>query len=534
MQTKLVVTPDNSGLRLDKFWALQLNSPGLSRAKISKWIKQGRAKINGQVCIKPNKQLNSWDEVELTIEEISGGHESVPGKLDIKYQDGELLVLNKPANTSVHPAPSDSDTTIVNYLLYQFPELETLDPERPGIVHRLDKDTTGLMLVGRSSRAVEVLSRDIANRELHKEYLAIVHGVPEQETGRINLPIGRDPGSRSRMKVLPEQGREALSYYSVLHVFPDKCFSLLRVKIITGRTHQIRVHLAHAGFPILGDSLYGSHKSTTLKKKHPPVAGLVQRQMLHSWKIGLNHPDTGRWMDFVQSVPKDFKRVLLQLQKTGLKVGVIGNHNSGKSILLENLKQRGIRVYQDKEAFCRNFDPGADGWEMFKRSIGDSYLTDSGNYLDKDRIISGMQASISFRQEVLAILKPLLDYWLRQIAQMYRKKKGVFAAEIPAFWGAVADLNKYFDILVFVYLPTTVEKKFRECSNENGPDIELALEDIFPTTQKLAKCSHLVVCSCSEHPEMERKSIALQNILLDIKRKRLNNFQKELSDYGVI
>jgi len=533
MQTELVVTPDKSGLRLDKFLALHLNSPDLSRARISKWIKQGRAKVNGQVCIKPNKQLNSGDELEITPEEISGRQEPVPGSLDIKYQDGELLVLNKPPYISVHPASSESDTTLVHYLLYQFPEVEDLDPERPGIVHRLDKDTSGLMLVGRSLRAVEVLSREIANRNLHKEYLAIVHGVPEQETGKINLPIGRDPVSRSRMKVLPEQGREALTYYSLLHVFPGNSFSLLQVRIITGRTHQIRVHLAHAGFPILGDALYGSHKLTTLKKKHPQVAGLSRRQMLHSWKTGLNHPDTGSWMDFVQPVPKDFKRVLLQLQKAGLKVGVTGMQGSERSLLLEKLQQRGIRVYQDKDAFCRNFDPGADGWEMFKRTFGENYFTSSGNCLDKNKIISSMQASKSFREEVLATLNPLLDYWLQQITLSY-EKKGVFAALAPAFWAAATDLDRHFDILVFIYGATTVEKSARDCSNEYGPDIELAFEDMFPTTEKLAKSSHLVVCSCSENSEMERKSAALKDILLEIKRKRVKDFHNQLRDLGVI
>ncbi|MFW6415739.1 MAG: RluA family pseudouridine synthase, partial [Thermodesulfobacteriota bacterium] len=529
MQTKLVVLPENSGLRLDKFLALQLDAPDLSRAVISKWIKQGRAKVNGQVCLKPKKQLNPGDEVEITPEEISGRHESVPGSLDIKYQDKEMLVLNKPASISVHPAPSESDTTLVNFLLYRFPELEDLDPERPGIVHRLDKDTSGLMLVGRTSRAVEKLSRDIANRKLHKEYLAIVHGVPEAENGKITLPIGRDPGSRSRMKVLPEQGREAYTYYSVLHVFPDNRFSLLQVRIITGRTHQIRVHLSHLGFPVLGDSLYGSHEFTLLKNDQPLLAGLTPRQMLHSWKIGFNHPYSGNWMDFVQPIPRDFKRVLLQLQKTGLKVGILGSQNNGKSLLLHNLEQRGIEVFKDGDAFCEYFDTGADGWEMFKRTLGEKFFTSSGNYLDKQKIISSMQASQSFREEVLAILKPLLDYWLQQITQMFWKKN-VFAADIPAFCDAVTDLHQYFDLLVYVYEPNIVEKQSRECSNPKSHDTVGAFEDMLPTTQKLANTADLVICGCSEASEMKRKSVALENILLQIKRNRLKKFFNQLCD----
>jgi len=530
---QVVVTPENQGLRLDKFLVSQLADSDLSRARINKWIKQGRVWINGKLCQKSNQKVHSGDEVVVTVDDVSGTYEPVPGELDIKYLDSDLIVLNKPPGLNVHPAPSEINTTLVHHLLYHFPELYKQDPDRPGIVHRLDKDTSGLMLVGRTSRAVEELSSEIYNRKLYKKYLALVHGVPCKDSGEIEAPIGRDPVSKTRMKVLPKQGRQALSKYSLICVLGGGEFSLLQVGIVTGRTHQIRVHLSHMGLPILGDSLYGNREFKMLQKRCPRFSSLISRQMLHSWKIGLYHPVTGKWLDFVQQIPRDFLRVLLQLENTCLKVGVTGSNGVARSRILQHLEGGKIAVHSDSFALCREFELGADGWEMFWRTFGEKYFTPAENKLDKRKLFSEIRVSPQFRKEVLDLVKPMAEHIMEKILQ-YSPNTGIFAVEIPELCSVLLDSRKYLDLLVFVYGENLVAKDIRYCCNDNKSGINSLPQELRPDKRQLANEADLVVFDTGEDYVLQTRARALKDILVELKRKRMKRFCNDLRDIGVI
>ena len=230
--------------------------------------------------------------------------ESIP--LNVIYEDADLLVIDKPASMVVHPAPGHSGGTLVNALLAHVPglELDMGDEARPGIVHRLDKDTSGLMVVAKRRAAHDALSKQMAARTMRKEYLALVRGKPSPPSAVIEAPIARDPRDRQRMAVV-EGGRPARTRYSTEQVYGP--YTLVRCVLETGRTHQIRVHMSSTGHPILGDPTYG--KSTL---KDAERLGLT-RQFLHATKLGFTIPSTGQWREFDSPLPEELQRVLAQL-----------------------------------------------------------------------------------------------------------------------------------------------------------------------------------------------------------------------------
>ncbi len=215
------------------------------------------------------------------------------------YEDSSLIVISKPPGLVVHPGSGNPQHTLVNGLLFHFTELADVgDPSRPGIVHRLDKDTSGVMVIARNSSAHQRLVQAFKDRKTEKYYLALVHGTPREKKGRIVAPIGRHPVSRQKMAVREITGRYAATNWRVERLF-DR-YSLLAVKIETGRTHQIRVHLAHIKYPLAGDRVYGGNRN------NKPF----DRQMLHSWKLTLNHPESGEAMTFEAPLAPDFKAVI--------------------------------------------------------------------------------------------------------------------------------------------------------------------------------------------------------------------------------
>ncbi|MCF8038694.1 MAG: RluA family pseudouridine synthase, partial [Desulfohalobiaceae bacterium] len=367
------VDQESSGLRLDKYWALVLEETGISRARISEWIKAGRADVNGSPCRRPSLLVRTGDRLRLSRDLPEERIRPVSAALDIIWQDEHLLVLDKPAGLSVHPAVSSQEVTLANHLLAAYPEIADQDPLRPGIVHRLDKSTSGLMLAALSSGCRELLMRDLAERRISKEYLALVHGRPEQDRGEINLPLGRDPDSKTRIAVLPKTGREALSLYEVLFVFPEEAFSLLKVRIITGRTHQIRVHLAHLGHPILGDRTYGPARWAEFSRKDPGLARLVGRQMLHSFRLGFRHPLSREELSFSREVPLDFQRVLVRLGRRPQRVAVTGGPGSGKSFFCRVLAGTRHPVWNWKTVLAGLLEPDGDGLELLERTLGHGF-----------------------------------------------------------------------------------------------------------------------------------------------------------------
>ena len=297
---RLTVPSDAVGLRLDKFLADAL--PALSRATLQRLIRDGDVRIDGRVA-RPSRRVVGGETIEVHVPppvplDVTPAPD-IP--LDIMYQDADLLVLNKPAGLVVHPASGHADDTLVNALLAHVPDLAGIGGvQRPGIVHRLDKDTSGLLLVAKHDAAHQALQAQFKARSVDKVYLALVEGHVSPPRGRIDAPIGRDPRDRKKMAVATS-GRPAQTEYRVLEILDD--VALVEVNLLTGRTHQIRVHLASIGYPIVGDRLYGRRKS-----RHG-----LGRQFLHAWRLAFNLPGSGERVTFTAPVPDDLRALLVQL-----------------------------------------------------------------------------------------------------------------------------------------------------------------------------------------------------------------------------
>jgi 23S rRNA pseudouridine1911/1915/1917 synthase len=292
------VLVDISGIRLDKYLAMKY--PELSRAVIQKLIRQGSILVNG--CgTKASQELHAGNTVEITFppqEESTLTAEPIP--LKIVYEDDDIIVLDKPAGMTVHPAPGHTSHTLVNALLAHYPDLAGFDDSmRPGIVHRLDKDTSGLMIIAKHSAAQQNLINQFKTRSVSKRYIVLVHGKLEPEKGIIEAPIGRDPYHRKRMAIV-ETGRYARTLYTVKEYLDH--YTLLDVSIETGRTHQIRVHLAAIGYPVAGDRVYG--------RKSPDIS----RQFVHSYRLRFALPSDGSVQEFSCDLPDDLIQVLKSLR----------------------------------------------------------------------------------------------------------------------------------------------------------------------------------------------------------------------------
>ena len=293
---KVVVPKELARMRLDLFLVKSL--PQFSRSRIQQLIRAGFVHIRG-AATRPNQSVRSGDEIEVTEpppEKIQTEPEAIP--LSLLFEDNDLIVINKAAGMTVHPGAGQREHTLVNALLHHCSTLSGIGgKERPGIVHRLDKETSGCLVVAKNDVAHRELSKQFTARTVEKIYLALVAGKLRKETGVIENKIGRHPVHRQRMGVSSSRGRAAKTEYRVLH--SSKQASLVECKLHSGRTHQIRVHLQHLGNPVLGDKVYA-----------PRLAKDFARQMLHAWKLGFRHPRTGEWKTFEAAVPDDFRQAV--------------------------------------------------------------------------------------------------------------------------------------------------------------------------------------------------------------------------------
>jgi 23S rRNA pseudouridine1911/1915/1917 synthase len=292
---------DWPGLRLDKF--VSENCPGLSRSQAQKIIDDGFVTVDG-LMEKASHKTETGERIEITIPPPSPSGllpEDIPVK--ILYEDDDLLVIDKPAGLTVHPAPGHPSHTLVNAVLSHLSEIEDeADVTRPGIVHRLDKDTSGVMLVAKNNVALANLSDQFKSHSVQKVYMTLVKGILKPERGVIEAPIGRDSGDRKKMAITGEsRGRQARTNYRVLRYVGKN--SLLEITPETGRTHQIRVHLAAIGYPVIGDATYGK-KSVYLN-----------RQFLHAHRLGFYLPSSGKFVEFESPLPEDLQKALKELDR---------------------------------------------------------------------------------------------------------------------------------------------------------------------------------------------------------------------------
>ncbi|QTA91804.1 RluA family pseudouridine synthase [Desulfonema magnum] len=306
------VTEHDAGKRADTIVASYVS--GCSRTLAAALILRGEIRVQGAVK-KPGYKLKAGDEIRGHIpppEPVP--FEPEPIGLDILYEDGHLIVINKPPGLVVHPAPGHYTGTLVNALLYHCPDLEGIGGKlRPGIVHRLDKDTSGALVVAKNADAQECLASQFKSREVKKTYLALVHGEPRTDSGVILLPIGRHPVHRKKMSTFSKKGRAAETSWKIRERFQEA--ALLKIRLKTGRTHQIRVHCAAIHHPVIGDDVYCTRKrGKNLPKNLSLLIQSAPRQMLHAWHLEFTHPVTEKKMCFESPLPNDMDSLLNALR----------------------------------------------------------------------------------------------------------------------------------------------------------------------------------------------------------------------------
>ena len=308
----LSIGTEAAGARLDSFLATQLKD--LSRTRIQHSIVDGDILVNDRL-VKPSYRLRDGDQIEIDLPEPPP-LEIVPEpiRLDIIYEDDDLIVVNKPAGMVVHPGAGIDSGTLVHALVYHFNSLsEGAGRTRPGIVHRIDKETSGLLVVAKNNTAHERLAESFHNREVFKLYNALVYGRVSTDRGEIDAHIGRSPHNRTRMSVLRGgAGRAAHTMFEVVRRYQE--FTLLDVQIKTGRTHQIRVHMAHIGHPVVGDATYGGGRENSIRNvANKSVARSLKRQFLHSAELAFNHPRTGTRLKFSAPLPSELSSILSEI-----------------------------------------------------------------------------------------------------------------------------------------------------------------------------------------------------------------------------
>jgi len=301
---EFTVDESQSGQRLDKYVTDSLEDGAASRTQVQEWIKTGAVRVDGR-AVKANHKVSAEETVSLIIPEPEQAvidPQDIP--LEIAYEDSDLIVINKPRGMVVHPAPGHYSGTLVNALMFHCTDLSGINGVlRPGIVHRIDKDTSGLIMAAKNDHAHASLAAQLKDHTVTRKYIALVHGKVPHEHGTIDAPIGRDPQDRKLFTVTEKGSKHAVTHFAVLERLGED-FTLLQLQLETGRTHQIRVHLKYIGYPLAGDPMYGRNKTIALKG-----------QALHAAVLGFTHPRTGEYLEFAAPIPADMEHELTILRQ---------------------------------------------------------------------------------------------------------------------------------------------------------------------------------------------------------------------------
>lgn len=296
-----IIEPEDSGERIDAFLGRAIDN--VSRSYIQKLIKEGRVAVDGQVTTKKNVRLEEDMELSVEVPEpelLKVEPEDIP--IEIVYEDESLMIVNKPQGMVVHPAPGNYSGTLVNALMFHANHLSSINGViRPGIVHRIDKDTSGILMIAKNNKAHNSLAAQLKEKTTKRVYFAIVHGRMSQESGTVEAPIARHPKDRLRMAVV-QGGKPAVTHFKVIKAYSQ--YTVVELRLETGRTHQIRVHMAHIGHPLLGDPVYG--------KKNPKIKH--DGQLLHAKMLGFVHPETEEYMEFDSELPEYFQAIINKIE----------------------------------------------------------------------------------------------------------------------------------------------------------------------------------------------------------------------------
>lgn len=503
-------------MRLDAL--LSANVEGCSRASLQKAIKSGHCLRNARPEPDPAVKVKAGDSIAISLPEAVASLEPSEEALTILWDDRDLAVCVKPAGLSVHPCPSCQEMTLANRLVALYPELLAQGGERPGIVHRLDKDTSGLMLVALSEKARLQMAEAFAQRQVGKEYLALVSGVPP-EKGECRLAIGRHPTLKTRMAAVPEDrgGRPARTEWRRLCQEPHGKFSLLALRIYTGRTHQIRVHMAQLGYPILGDKLYAPKK----------IAAMAPRQMLHAWKLAFSHPRTGREMSFMEPPPADFIDAAIRNSAALLRIIVTGNQGCGKSSFCADLASLGLPEIS-ADAIVRDLygrKSAATEW------ISDHYGPDTLNpdhSVNKAALFAAMQAKPGLRADFENAIHGLVRERIEQFWQEHADKAAA-VAEIPLYFESGYQKQKGpDDFIIGISCPQDIRWQ-RIRANRGWSDEKIATLESWqwPEAQKMASCD-MVIANDGDAESLREKAARLSGHIDSLLAARQDGLRQSL------
>jgi 23S rRNA pseudouridine1911/1915/1917 synthase len=515
--------PADAGMRLDVFWVARLAHRDVARARIQDWIQSGLARVAGQICTRPARRLQGMESCTLDVPIRTGALRPENRSLRVLYRDDDLVILNKQAGLVMHPGPGRDEGTLVHRLVHHFPELATLPGARPGIVHRLDKDTTGLLVVALNEPVRLKLTAAFARREVDKVYLALVYGRPSAQ-GIVTAALGRHPTLKTRMAVDERRGRQARSEYAVLWTAPQDRFSLVQVRIRTGRTHQVRVHMRHIGHSLLGDGTYGPARVPQWPAHVPNLAALLTRPMLHAWKLGFVHPRSQKNLDFHLPPPKDMWRVMLAGARTTQRVGLTGMPGCGKSALLGLLREAGIPVWSADAAINALYQPGQEGWELIRQRYGQRFIPETNAPVDKQALFSALRASAHFRREFEAMIHPVAAHSLECFWAGQRAAR-LAVAEVPLLLETGWESD--FDVVVGLACDSSRRNAWLR---NRGWDQSL-LADVeswqWPEAKKLGSCD-LVVDNPGNWDDLHRRAHALLRVLQWLRRRKVHGLHARI------
>lgn len=403
------------------------SAPVISREAVKKAIARGQCRVNGTVCTSASARLSPGDtvDIELDLPEAADCLQPEDGEISIVYEDRDILVCAKPADLTVHPCPSCPSGTLIQRLAAHYPEFMRMGGLRPGIVHRLDKGTSGLMIVARNEQARLFFIDAFARRKVRKIYLAIVAGTAP-EAGSCTMSLGRDPVHRTRMACVPlsQGGREAKTTFARLWVAKDGHASLVCVHIHTGRTHQIRVHMSHLGHPLLGDTTYAP----------AAVAALAPRVMLHAFSLTVPQPAAKSPLSFLLPPPDDFLDCLCTAAAATQTLVVTGNPGSGKSLVLSCLARHNIPTISADELVSGYYRAGGEVTQWLARRLGSDVLSMDGS-VDKTELMPRLAESADLRRELEELCHRLVLGDIRDFfADCQAEKLPLAAAEIPLYF----------------------------------------------------------------------------------------------------
>lgn len=461
MTVVLFVDAASAGQRLDRI--LSDAMPDRSRSAVQKAVEAGCCLVDGLPETVVSRRMKAGQEVRFTPPAGVAPLEAEEGAVDALWHDAHLLVCHKPAGLTVHPCPSCPSGTLVQRLLGHFPQLALQEGPRPGIVHRLDKDTSGLLVVALDEAARLALSEAFARREIEKRYLALVRGVPEAR-GTCRAAIGRHPAVKTKMAVVPEAhgGKPAHTEWERLWSAPDGAFSLLALRLHTGRTHQIRVHMAHVGHPLLGDALYAP----------ADTARRAPRQMLHAWRLRFRHPLTGENLRFCCPPPRDFFDTAALNARRMQRVVLTGNPGSGKSAAGAALRKKGIPVFDADAAVASLYAPGGEAAGFFARRWG-AALLDSRGGVDKNALLTLFHDRPEARKEaedlIHALVRDAVERFWNE-AEAHGEPRAV--AEIPLYYECGWHMSAFSPRPVAVAIHCPRARRFARLEETRGWDGE--------------------------------------------------------------